>query len=170
MLDPMNRFPPHLGCGHFSSCSTATRYPKCWNAKKKKVFCDVIASVLCTCLQWARSISAMYSEGAVSIWSGLVQQFTLHCRWQPKGKNLQQFIHVVGLNIQSIQSHALLHTATHCIPACSNSMQPRGGINQHTTWYACSSQETSKKGRILALWRRRCFQKKGIFFTSIFDV
>ena len=29
---PMNRFPPNLGCGCFSSCSTSIWYPKCWNA------------------------------------------------------------------------------------------------------------------------------------------
>ena len=39
----MNRFPPNLGCGCFSSCSTDTWYRKRWNPKK--VFCDVIASV-----------------------------------------------------------------------------------------------------------------------------
>ena len=41
---PMNRFPPNLGCGCFSSCSTDTWYPK--HRNPKKVFCDVIASVL----------------------------------------------------------------------------------------------------------------------------
>ena len=40
----MNRFPPNLCCGCFSSYSTDTWYPKHWNPKK--VFCDVIASVL----------------------------------------------------------------------------------------------------------------------------
>ena len=30
----MNRFPPNLGCGCFSSCSTDTCYPKHWNPKK----------------------------------------------------------------------------------------------------------------------------------------
>ena len=43
---PMNWFPPNLGCGCFSSCSTDTWYPKRWNAKKTPVFCDVIVSVL----------------------------------------------------------------------------------------------------------------------------
>ena len=33
---PMNQFPPSLGCGGFSSCSTDTWYSKCWNKKKKK--------------------------------------------------------------------------------------------------------------------------------------
>ena len=36
---PMNRFPPNLGCGCFSSCSTDTWYPKCWNAKKSFLWC-----------------------------------------------------------------------------------------------------------------------------------
>ena len=40
----MNRFPPNLGCGCFSSCSINTWYPKHWNPKK--VFGDVITSVL----------------------------------------------------------------------------------------------------------------------------
>ena len=40
----MNRFPPNLGCGCFSSCSTDTWYSK--HSNPKKVFCDVIASVL----------------------------------------------------------------------------------------------------------------------------
>ena len=44
----MNRFPPNLGCVCFSSRSTDTWYPQCWNAKKKKVFCDVITFVLYT--------------------------------------------------------------------------------------------------------------------------
>ena len=35
-LAPMNRFPPNLGCGCFSSCSNKAWYLKCWNAKKKK--------------------------------------------------------------------------------------------------------------------------------------
>ena len=30
----INRFPPNLGCGCFSSCSTDTWYPNRWNAKK----------------------------------------------------------------------------------------------------------------------------------------
>ena len=32
----MNRFPPNLGTGCFSSCSTNTWYPQCWNANQKK--------------------------------------------------------------------------------------------------------------------------------------
>ena len=46
---PHDWFPPNLDCGRFSSCSTDTWYPKRWNAKKK-VLCDVIVSVLYTCL------------------------------------------------------------------------------------------------------------------------
>ena len=36
----MNRLPPNLGCGCFSSCSTDTWYPKHWNPKKS-FFVDV---------------------------------------------------------------------------------------------------------------------------------
>ena len=44
----MNRFPPNLGCGYFSSCFTDTWYPKCCNATQGFFFffCDAIASVL----------------------------------------------------------------------------------------------------------------------------
>ena len=47
---PMNRFPPNFGCGGISSFSTGLWYSKSWNAKK--VFCDIITSVLYSALSY----------------------------------------------------------------------------------------------------------------------
>ena len=41
---PHEPIPTKFGLWMFSSCSTNTWYPKCWNAKQ--AFCDVITSVL----------------------------------------------------------------------------------------------------------------------------
>ena len=42
---PMNRFPPSLGSGCFSSCSTDTWYPKHWNPKKFFVMSLLLYSI-----------------------------------------------------------------------------------------------------------------------------
>ena len=70
----MNWFPPNLGSGCFSSCSTDTWYPKLWNAKKD--FCDVIASVLYNAVVQTDLVAnscgnyILYSISAyVSVWS-----------------------------------------------------------------------------------------------------
>ena len=91
---PMNRFPPNLGCGCFSSCSTNTWYPKRWNTKKKKrrrkkaeiqkkkkkeerkEIWDVIASVLYKLQGCKFSGNCLKSD--LCMFSGFFLQVSLH--------------------------------------------------------------------------------------------
>ena len=54
----MNRFPPNLGCGCVSTCSTDTRYPKAEMQKKKKK--KIVMSSLLYSI--AHALSILYRE------------------------------------------------------------------------------------------------------------